>query len=49
MNKGCFICRKPVDKVFIFKTPENTYKLCRNCMVIANRLKIDINKEKESN
>ena len=38
MYKGCFICRKPADKVFILKTEQGNYKLCRKCMALCQNM-----------
>lgn len=35
MRRGCFICGKGMDRIFILSTPKDKYKLCRNCFEMA--------------
>ena len=37
MRKGCFVCGKGMDRIFIFSTPEGKYKLCRGCFEMVKR------------
>lgn len=38
MRRGCYICGKGMDRIFIFSTPKDKYKLCRNCFEMAKRI-----------
>jgi hypothetical protein len=38
MRKGCFVCGKGMDRIFIFSTPEGKYKLCRGCFEMAKHI-----------
>ena len=35
MRRGCFICGKVMDTIFIFSTPKDRYKVCHECFETA--------------
>ena len=41
MRRGCFICGKGMDRIFIFSTPKDKYKLCRGCFEMAKRIAVN--------
>lgn len=38
MRRGCFVCGKSMDRIFIFSTPEGKYKLCRGCFEMVKHV-----------
>ena len=41
MRRGCFICGKGMDRIFIFSTPEGKYKLCRGCCEMVKHIAVN--------
>lgn len=48
MSAECYICRKPIDRIFIFTTSKGSYKMCQECMKLARKIVIKTIEENEA-